>query len=78
MICVNDIPCHVMLFVDYVLLCLLQTLLNVRTDSKIAMATHLVSMCQEAFIVIVKKDLLEEESTAKVRTTKKTTNLNYI
>lgn len=28
-------------------------------------------MCQEAFIVIVKKDLLEEESTAKVRTTKK-------
>lgn len=29
-------------------------------------------MCQEAFIVIVKKDLLEEESTAKVRTTKKT------
>ena len=35
-------------------------------------------MCQEAFIVIVKKDLLEEESNAKVRTTKKTTNLNYI
>lgn len=28
-------------------------------------------MCQEAFIVIVKKDLLEEESTAKVRATKK-------
>lgn len=42
-----------------------------RTDSKIAMATHPASMCQEAFIVIVKKDLLEEESTAKVRTTKK-------
>lgn len=65
-------------FVNYVLLCLLQTLLNVRTDSKIAMVTHPVSMCQEAFIVIVKKDLLEEESTVKVRTTKKTTNLNYI
>lgn len=32
------------------------------------MATHPASMCQEAFIVIVKKDLLEEESTAKVRT----------
>lgn len=42
-----------------------------RTDSKIALATHPASMCQEAFIVIVKKDLLEEESTAKVRTTKK-------
>ena len=36
------------------------------------------SCVNEAFIVIVKKDLLEEESTAKVRTTKKKTNLNYI